>query len=258
MAADPDVLRIRREPPRFRHMSVRAAERLSPRMVRVTFEGPDLRGLEVEEPAASVRLLLPSPGTDELIVPAWNGNEFLLQDGERPVIRTFTPPLVADDDHDLDLWIVVHEGGAASEWAAAAEPGDPAAVSGPGRGYHVDAAAPAYVLAGDETALPAIAQLLEALPGAATVEVHVEIVRPDAELPLPDHPNATITWHVLPAGAPPGATLVAAVEGAPLDAAGRVWAAGEAAGMHRIRRLLAARQFPRAQSTVRGYWKRRG
>jgi NADPH-dependent ferric siderophore reductase len=40
-----------------------------------------------------------------------------------------------------------------------------------------------------------------------------------------------------------------------------VWAAGEAAAMQRIRRhLFDEREVPRAQATVRGYWKhgRRG
>jgi NADPH-dependent ferric siderophore reductase len=36
----------------------------------------------------------------------------------------------------------------------------------------------------------------------------------------------------------------------------RVWAAGEAAAVQRIRRhLFQDRQLPRAQATVRGYWK---
>ncbi len=253
----PDVRRIRREPPRFRHMVVRRAERPTRRMVRVTFAGPDLQGLAVEEPAASVRLLLPSPGTGELVVPTWQGNEFLLPGGERPVIRTFTPPLRDADASEMELWVVVHEGGAASSWAVTAAPGDPAAVSGPGRGYTIDVEAPAFVLAGDETAIPAIGQLLEHLPAAAAVDVHVEIAHPDAELPLPDHPRATVSWHVLAPGAAAGDTLVAAVERAGLDPAGQVWAAGEAAGMHRIRKLLAARGVPRSRSTVRGYWKQR-
>ena len=39
------------------------SEALSPRMVRITLAGGELEGLLVEQPAASVRLLLPSPGT---------------------------------------------------------------------------------------------------------------------------------------------------------------------------------------------------
>src|SRR5438876_1927801 len=148
--AEPPRVRLRREPPRFRHVTVREVERLSPHMMRITFAGADLEGLTVEHPAASVRLLLPSSGAHELVVPSWNGNEFLLPDGRRPAIRTFTPRRVDPETLELDLEIVLHDDGVASRWAEAAQPGDPAAVSGPGRGYAVDRDAPAFLLAGDE------------------------------------------------------------------------------------------------------------
>ena len=83
--------RLRREPPAFRPVEVRRVERVSPRMVRVTVSGPELAGFTVEQPAASVRVLLPSSGAADVVVPSWNGNEFLLPDGRRPTIRTFTP-----------------------------------------------------------------------------------------------------------------------------------------------------------------------
>jgi NADPH-dependent ferric siderophore reductase len=252
----PTTARARREPPRFRRVTVRRVEHLSLRMVRVTFAGPDLEGLTVEHPAASVRMLLTSPGAQELVIPRWNGNEFLLPDGRRPTIRTFTPRRVDPEALELDLEIVIHGGGVASAWAEAAEPGDPAAISGPGRGYALDRDAPAFLLAGDETAIPAISQLLEALPTETPVQVYVEVAHPDARLALPDHPRATVEWCDLPPGASPGDALVVAVRGAGLAPGTRVWMAGEAAAVQRIRRhLFDDRGLPRAQAAVRGYWK---
>ncbi|MDQ3145714.1 MAG: siderophore-interacting protein, partial [Actinomycetota bacterium] len=192
-------------------MAVRRVERLSPRMVSVTWAGPDLEGLTIEHPAASVRLLLPSTRARQLVMPSWNGNEFLLPDGCRPTIRTFTPRRVDPEALELDLEIVIHGGGVASEWAEAAEPGEVGAISGPGRGYAVDRDAPAFFLAGDETAIPAIGQLLEALPAERPVQVHIEVAHPDDRLALPDHPGATVEWCVLRPGAFPGDALVAAV-----------------------------------------------
>ncbi len=248
--------RVRREPPRFRQVSVRGVEPVTPRLLRITFAGPELEGLTVEQPAASVRLLLPSPGARELVAPTWNGNEFLLPDGRRPTIRTFTPFRIDAEARELDLEIVVHGRGAASEWAAAAEPGDSAAIAGPGRGYAIDGNTPAFLLAGDETAIPAMSQLLEEIPAETPVQVHVEIAHPDAELALPDHPRATVEWHELPRDASPGDALVAAVRAADLAADTRVWAAGEAAAVQRIRRhLFDDRGMARAQTAVRGYWK---
>jgi NADPH-dependent ferric siderophore reductase len=211
----------------------------------------------VDEPAASVRLLLPPPGHEELVMPAWNGNEFLLPDGQRPRIRTLTPLRADPARGTLDVEIVDHGTGAASEWAGAARPGTPAALSGPGRGYTIDPDASGYLLAGDETAIPAIGQLLEVLPPATPVQVHVEAGHPDARLvPLAAHPRATIGWHDLPAGAAPGDALVAAVRDTPIAEGTRVWVAGEAAAVQRIRRhLFDERGLPRSQTTVRGYWK---
>src|SRR5579859_6740652 len=210
----PAPVRARREPPPFRRVAVRRVEALSPRMVRVTLTGGDLQGLTVGDPAASVRLLLPSPAAPELVMPTWNGNEFLLPDGRRPTIRTFTPRRVDPEALELDVEIVTHGGGVASGWAGAAKPGDPAAVSGLGRGYAIDRDAPSFLLAGDETAIPAISQLLEALPLDTPVQVSIEVARPDARPAVPEHPRATVESVDLPPGAPPGDALVAAVRGA--------------------------------------------
>ncbi len=225
-------------------------------MVGVTLGGEELRDLTVDEPAASVRLLLPSPGRHELVMPTWTGNEFLLDDGRRPAIRTFTPRRVDAEALELDLEIVVHGSGIASAWAESAGPGDVAAVSGPGRGYVVDREAPGFLLAGDETAIPAIGQLLESLPADKPVRVVIEVAHPGGRLELPRHPGAAVEWRVLSPAAPPGDALVTGVREATLAPGTRVWVAGEAAAVQRIRRyLFEERGLPRAQTTIRGYWK---
>lgn len=250
------AMKTRREPPSFRHVVVRRTEHVSPRLSRITLTGPELDGLVVEEPAASIRLLLPSPDTTELVVPTWRGNEFLLPDGRRPTLRTLTPRRVDSGALELVLEIVLHGQGEASSWAQHATPGDPAAISGPGRGYAIDGGVTAFLLAGDETALPAICQLIEALPGETPVQVHIEVSHPDARLVLPDHPRATVQWHDLASGGRPGDAIVEAVRRADLVPGIRVWAAGEAAAMQRIRRhLFEDRGLARADATVRGYWK---
>ncbi len=225
-------------------------------MARVTLTGRELAGLDPGLPAASVRLLLPSE-TGEVVLPTWNGNEFLLADGRRPIIRTLTPLSFEPSTLELDVEVVLHGHGPLSEWARAATPGDRAAVAGTGRGYDVDPAARSFVLAGDESALPAISVLLRALPRSADVTVLVEVRHHTARLDLPAHPGATVRWHELEPGSGPGDRLVAAVAGAPFDPDARVWAAGEAAAMQRIRRhLFGERDLPRARAVVRGYWKR--
>ena len=250
------TIHVRREPPAFRRIEVRRTEPLSPRLLRITFGGADLAGLDIGLPAASVRLLLPPRGTAALVIPTWNGNEFLHADGERPTIRTYTPRRFDPDALELDLDVVLHERGVVSAWARASQPGDPAAISGPGRGYTIDGSARAFLLAGDESAVPAMSQLLEHLPEHASVHVIIEVGHPDARHALPSHTGATVHWCDLPPGAPPGDALGVAVMAAELDADVQVWAAGEAAAVHRIRRhLFEERGLARSQAVVRGYWK---
>lgn len=256
MSNTPPSIRTRREPPSFRRVAVTCVSAVTPRLMRVTVAGPDLKGLVIEQPAASVRLLLPPAGSHDLVLPTWKGNEFLLLDGSRPAIRTLTPLRLDAEAHRLDLEIVVHEGGRASAWALAAEAGDEVALSGPGRGYPIDADASGFLLGGDESAIPAISQLLEVLPADKPVRVLVEVTDPAARLDLPQHPNVTVDWLDLPEGAPPGDRLVAAVTAAHFEEGSRVWAAGEAAAAQRIRRhLFDDLRLPRSVTWIRGYWK---
>jgi len=245
----------RREPPPFLPVTVARTERVSPRLIRITLTGADLDRLVVEQPGSSVRVLLPSPGDRELVAPRWNGNEFLLPDGKRPAIRTFTPGLDGPAG-ELDIKVVTHGAGLASAWAEAAVGGEAAAVSGPGRGYVVDPDAPAFLVAGDETAIPAVVQLLAALPREALVQVVVEVADASAEIDLPTRPGVAIRWVSLAPGKSPGDALVAEVRTAGIPPGTRVWAAGEAAAMQRIRRhLFDERGLPRGHTSVRGYWK---
>lgn len=251
MTDAPGPLRSRREPPPLRPVSVISRTELSPRLLRLTLQGDGLRDLTVTEPAASIRLLVPTPGTDELVLPTWNGNEFLLPDGSRPALRTFTPLRLDQSAGRVEVEIVRHPGGAVSGWAEAVGPGAPAAISGPGSGYAVPGDADHLIVLGDETALPAITQLLDATAGGLPVEAHVEIAVATAKLDLP------VTWHVAAPGAPPGAALVGVITARTELADGtHVWAAGEAAAMQAIRtHLFQTLGVPRTRAVVRGYWK---
>lgn len=250
------TIRARREPPTFRRVEVRGTTSLSPRLTRVTLGGETLGDMDRPGPAASVRLLLPRPEDPALVIPTWNGNEFLHADGSRPTIRTYTPRRFDPDRHELDLDVVLHDGGAVPAWLATAAPGNEVAISGPGRAYEIDPDASTFLLAGDESAIPATSQLLELVGRDADIVVHLEVSRPDARHDLPEHPRAVVHWHDLPVGAPPGTALFEALAGTDVTATDRVWAAGEAAGMQRIRRHLFEEQgIPRPRAVIRGYWK---
>jgi len=88
LSIDPDGSaasgRVRRAPPPLLAATVEGVERRTPRLTRITVVGADLAGLTDPEPAASLRVLFPSRGVTELVLPRWEGNEFLLPDGRRP------------------------------------------------------------------------------------------------------------------------------------------------------------------------------
>ena len=250
-----EQLRSRRESPPLIPVTVTSRAEITPRLLRLRFEGSGIEQMHAEA-AASVRLLVPSPGSDELVLPEWNGNEFLLPGDVRPALRTFTP-LAADGSDQLDLEIVRHPGGAVSGWAERVAVGAPAAMSGPGRGFEWPDDTTTFQLFSDETAVPAIAQLLTLLAPAITVQVHAEVEAEHAIRPLPDHPRASIDWMVRTPSEAPGALLIAAARALPeVSATTHVWSAGEAASMQAIRKhLFNERELSRSQATIRGYWK---
>ncbi len=150
--------------------------------------------------------------------------------------------------------MVLHGSGAASTWAETTQRGDNVAISGPGRGYHIDPDATAFLLAGDETAIPGTCQLLEYLPNVP-ITVHLSVPHTEATVDL--HRNVDVTWHVASDSAQSTELLRDAIRATELPPDIRIWAAGEAVAMHRIRKYLFQEiGFPRSQATVRGYWKR--
>jgi NADPH-dependent ferric siderophore reductase len=252
-------LRTRAEPPPFRRVSVARTEERTPFLRRVTLRGDELRGMACDEPGASVRLLLPDPRTGELVLPTWNGNEFLASDGSRPSLRTLTPLELRDrtgETPELDLDIVLHDHGALTDWARGVTEHAPAAVSGPGRGYAVDPHATSFLLVGDESAAPAISTILDVLPEGARALVLVEVHHPDATLDWATPTGVEVRTLVRAAGAPLGEATLDVVRGLELTPGTRVWGAGEAAAMQRLRRhLFEDRDLPRSHAVVRGYWK---
>lgn len=250
------LLAVRKAPPPFEEVTVVERAELSPRMLRVTLEGDVFRRIEIDQPAMSIRFVVPWPG-ESLELPEWNGNEFLLADGRRPALRTFTPLRHDVDRGRLDLEIVRHDGGAVSGWAETVGQGSTAAFSGPGAGYDFPQDAARLLVVGDETAMPAIRQLIEMAPDGIALDVHVETVTPEARPDLEARDVDDVTWYDTPSGALPGGALVAYVEAlTSLPATTHVWAAGEASSVQRIRNhLFKTLGIERSRGTVRGYWK---
>jgi NADPH-dependent ferric siderophore reductase len=189
----------------------------------------------------------------------WTDRYVKLQFPDAGVVRTYTalfPDVVAGT---LAIDFVTHgDEGVAGPWAEAAQPGDRLEVRGPGGGYGPDPRADWHLLAGDESAVPAISAALAALPGEAVARVVVLVEAPghEPELPLPAGAELTVLHRTALAAAEGLESAVRALEWLP----GRVQAFvhGEAQEvMHGIRPyLLRERGLPRDHVSISGYWRR--
>jgi len=146
-----------------------------------------------------------------------------------------------------------------SRWAAGAEAGQVVHVSGVRGGYPMPPDLPWLMLAGDASALPAIATILEAKPGHTTAQVFLEL---DEEADLRLLPASTsVQVHWTTRGGPQHAAepkLLALIRAATLPRGmGRIWMAGEAPTARLVRNhLLIDRLLPAKRIHSVGYWKR--
>jgi NADPH-dependent ferric siderophore reductase len=227
--------------------TVKRVEHLTPRMVRVTFTSPELAEFGWNGPAAHIKLIFAQPA------PAAPGTE-----PPRPTMRTYTPRRFDSEARELDVDFILHGEGPASIWAEQAAVGQSLTIAGPGRHYVIDQAAEWFLLAGDDTAIPAISTILESLPATARAQVFIEVTDREDEVEIPAHPGATITWlHRGPDVKRAGAPLESSVRAYQMPSgSGRIYVACESGAMRRIRaHLLTDRAINREHLITRGYWK---
>ena len=191
-----------------------------------------------------------------------------LPPAKQPVVRTLTVRRADPAAREIAIDVVVHgEHGAAGLWAATAEPGQPVYLMGPSGAYAPDPAADWHLLAGDETALPAISVALEALPANAIGQAFIEIAGPEDEIPLTAPPGVRVDW-IYRGGradligedrAGDFAPLIEAVKSAPwLPGQVHAFVHGEAqAVMHNLRPYIRKdREVDAKWASISGYWRR--
>lgn len=234
-----------------------SVSRIAPRLVSVLVSGEGLDAFADAAPTSHLKVFLPAPGQDAPLLPEFlPEGQVLPDDVPRPAVRTYTPRRFDAASGTLEIQFVLHGAGPASEWAERASAGDKIAVAGPGGRFVMDAEAERWWIAGDESAIPAIATLLEALPASAAAEVHIEVTDADDEVELDSQAKTEITWHHRRSPAAFGAELDQAARDAAIADGTRVWVACEAAAMRGIRRYLTGeRRRPASSLVTRGYWR---
>lgn len=289
-------------PYRIFNAALARSEDITPHLRRITFAGPDVAEMATWSPDQRIKIFFP---TDDGRMPDmpdsedWYATYKAVPVAERVPMRTYTIRNLRADQAEVDVEFVLHgENGPASRWATHAKPGDKVQISAPNRraekiggGFEWKPPAdPRHVLLmADETAVPALAGILEELaarPNPPPCEVFAEIADRADALPLPHWPGLTINWLVRhEEGDPrPGDLLVAAVDRAKLPAASAeaevelesvdidkvvpwdvsqategafyAWIAGESEAIMSIRRLLIKeRGIDRSLLNLMGYWR---
>jgi len=245
-----------RHPLRLRVLEVAEVRAITPRMVRVALVGPDLEDFTSLAYDDHVKVFFPHPGKP-VPVPVVSENGLAFPEGQRPPARDYTPRRFSAQALEIDF--VLHGDGPASTWAAQARPGQMLAVGGPRGSFVVSNDFDWYLLAGDETALPAIGRRLEELPAGAKAIAVIEVADAAEEQAFALKADARITW-LHRNGAEPGTTtLLADAIGAlalpPGD--GYCFVAAEANAAKAVRSLLVER-FGHNPDWVKaaGYWQR--
>ncbi len=288
-------------------------EVVSPTFRRFTLTGPELHTVADNRFDQRFKILFPASGEDnaaaaldELVnTDDWYGAWRELDNAVRPPMRTYTVRVVRPEASEFDVDIALHGRlGPASAWALDASVGDRVIVCVPHTGYTgglhggVDWRPPAQVervlIAGDETALPAISGILERLSASTrgTAVVEVPEARDAAALSLP--PQGVDLRIVVRGDAAVGTALIPAVRAAaaelldapalsptdledvdidagllwevPTNAQGDpllakapfyAWLAGEAQPIKELRRhLVSERGVDRKAVAFMGYWRR--
>lgn len=252
-AASPPPARPR---PTLRQVAVKRVERITPGVVRVTLAGDALAGFEITRQAGHVRIWFPQAGRAAPLMPQQTDNGPVMPEGvQRPDSRVYTPRIWDPSARELSVDFIVHGSGPGSTWAEAAKPGDRVVMAGPGGRFNVDPEAAWYLLGADQTGLPGLVTVLEALPASIPAQVFVEVEDASEVQPLPAGDNVRVTW--LHRKGAMGEALRDAIAGVelPADPRGRVWVAAESSIVHAIRRGLLERGIDRTAMHTHGYWK---
>ncbi len=251
----PEELQARARTPMFRTIVnvVRAVD-IASNMRRVTLAGESLHLLADRHlPGDAVKLYIPE-AESKAVVPQY----LMLPNRKNPfnvrayTIRSFNPVTA-----EIDIDVFLHGDTVGSLWARNALAGQQVGFIGPRHDYKGAPGADWQLLIGDESALPAIAAILESLSETDRAYALIEVTDQGDEVPLNLKAQASVQW--LHRGAVP------AKQSKLLESAlrsfiwpqgkGFVWAAGEQHAIKSIRHHLShERHLSGHDFKTIGYW----
>lgn len=180
-------------PDDLRLLHVKSIEDLSSNFRRIIFKGENLERYDRDDQLHCRLIFQPRNAA----VPLWpmldhRGHVVWPQDTAVPT-RVYTIRRIDCGTQEITIDFALHaNAGPATKWALDARPGDLVGILGPAA--NGPKAAKFYVLAGDETALPGIARILESLPRDASGHAFIEVDTKADEMPLQCPLGVTIHW----------------------------------------------------------------
>ncbi|MDR6507182.1 siderophore-interacting protein [Arthrobacter oryzae] len=275
-------------------VEVRRIKDVGPHFRRITFAGGVLDRFGVPGPTRDLRikLLIPAAGQPQALLgepdgrlyQGWYQDWLKTEQPERGFIRSYTVAAIraTAQGREIDVDFVIHRvaeghGAPASEWAAAAAVGTRAVIIGPEASAITTSTrlsetgirwepqgAGQVLLAGDETAVPAISSILKTLPADIGGHAFLEVPDPADFRTISTGSAVRVTWLARqPTGSARGALLDSAIRrSVPKSGTSGVpgrdtyaWVAAEAATVQILRRYLVNEVgLDPKRSEFRGYW----
>ena len=176
---------------------VLSAGHLTPSMIRVRLQVEDHGRYQASDHADEwVRLAFSPGGGLPVTLPQQRDGRWGRFDGSPSCPnRPYTVRRWDGSTGEMTVDLVAHEGGVAASWATHARAGDVIGLCNPEGRYEPPADAQWILLLTDITGLPAVGRILEEMPDAVTVIVHVEVPAPADEQDLSSDAALSLTWH---------------------------------------------------------------
>ena len=263
-------------------LSVRRSVRVSAHFQRVTVGGPALDRMPNAGLDQWFRMFFRLLGQDRLRLPeclassrtdtagtveatGWYQQWLAMPEEQRPGCRNYTVRAFRPDDRELDIDFVLHPGPSGridspdAGWAVRAEPDEPVVLLDQGTTFAPSAGSRGVLLAGEESALPALEGILAGLDPTTRGRAVLEVPERDDIRPLTHPTGVTLDWVVRTARSPgsvPGrAALEHVRDGPPVDRLAYVFVAGESGLATGLRRHLVRAGHDPALIRFAGYWK---
>lgn len=245
----------------FHEATLARREMLTPGMVRLTFSGEGLANFRSTGiPDEYIRLFFRDPESGELVLPAIDAEGRWTFPEERHRVRysTYTVRRFDAASRELDIDLVVHKGGQASDWACAASIGERIVINNPRGLYAPPADLRWQLLIADATGLPAVARILEQTGAGIFSDIFVELADEAHVQDLPEHPGARVTWLTGSGNGVAKSRIGSLLAHAPsAQDGGYLWVAGEKSSVRALREQ--ARTLPcfvDGRQKLVAYWSR--